>query len=82
MTIVTPAPDQKFRSCMSAADCRYRSFDGVSFEYCSTCTVTLLHSELLDITSATECDPYDQCSCLKVRPRLSVCLPQGKATPV
>ncbi|KAK7109157.1 hypothetical protein V1264_013248 [Littorina saxatilis] len=67
VTILPTVPaDLLFRTCMAAADCRYRTFDGVSFEYCSTCTMTLLRSAALQITSATECDPTDQCQCIKV----------------
>ena len=67
VTILPAAPaSQTFRTCMASADCRYRTFDGVSFEYCSTCTMTLVRSAALEITAATECDPTDKCQCIKV----------------
>nr|KAG5706656.1 hypothetical protein BaRGS_005726 [Batillaria attramentaria] len=66
VTIIQPPADQAYRSCMSAADCRYRTFDGVAFDYCSTCTMTLLSSAPLTILSATECEPADRCRCTKI----------------
>ena len=67
VTILPAAPaSQTFRTCMASADCRYRTFDGVSFEYCSTCTMTLVRSAALEVTAATECDPTDKCQCIKV----------------
>ena len=66
VTILPAAPaSQTFRTCMASADCRYRTFDGVSFEYCSTCTMTLVRSAALEITAATECDPTDKCQCIR-----------------
>jgi hypothetical protein len=64
--LAMPTTHQAFSTCMAAADCRYRTFDGVSYEYCSTCTMTMLRSASLEISAATECDPADKCQCIKV----------------
>ncbi|XP_076437503.1 SCO-spondin-like [Babylonia areolata] len=65
-TVVPSNPSQRYRTCMAAADCRYRTFDSVAYEYCSTCTVTMISSSKVIVTAATECDPVDECACIRM----------------
>ncbi|GFO29050.1 sco-spondin [Plakobranchus ocellatus] len=64
--VIKVAKDRDMATCMTSGDDVYRTFDGVLFNYHSTCAVGLVVTDALKIYTVTECDPTDKCTCLKV----------------
>ncbi|XP_041366920.1 von Willebrand factor-like [Gigantopelta aegis] len=50
-------------TCTHSGETNYRTFDGVRYIYKTTCKVTLMKTDRMQITSKTDCDPLDTCKC-------------------
>ena len=63
----TVSVEQDRVTCMTAGEDIYRTFDGASFTYYSTCTVGLLKSTTgVEVFTQTVCEADDKCNCRKV----------------
>ena len=71
---IVDTSEVKILTCTHSGECNYRTFDGVRYIYKTTCRVTLIKTDRIQITSKTDCDPLDTCRCTQVLVHVCVCV--------